>query len=361
MKPKTIQSILAAALLAPGALFAQTTATTTPVGYVSLTVPANSDSTVGQPLHRSPQFAATGTVSGNAVTVSGGMVASQFVYAPPTQNNAYYLLIKSAGAFNGRYFEVTANTTTQITLDTDIQAAGAPSTISFEVIPYHTLNTLFPNGQGVGVATDILEPTGLVQFRNNNVGVNRGIGSNFFYYQGTEEQGSGWYNNDDLSLGLQNNATIDPYIAVRVRNLEATTKTVVITGTVPTYTVQTPITTAAVANDNYLSVQYPVDVSLSESGLVGSGVVSATDILEPVDLVMVFNDDASGFNKPLVSFYFHYTGTDEQGTGWYNNDNLALGLQNNTKVFKAGRTFVIRKGVGTPGTTNSASTIPYSF
>ena len=35
MKPKSIKSLLALALLAPGALFAQTTAKTTPVGYVT--------------------------------------------------------------------------------------------------------------------------------------------------------------------------------------------------------------------------------------------------------------------------------------------------------------------------------------
>lgn len=355
-----MQALVVAALFTSGNAFGQITATSDPVGYVSLTVPANSDSTIGQPLHRPSAFSASGTVAGATVTVSGGLVANQFVFAALAQTNAYYLLIKSAGAFNGRYFEVLGNTTTVITLDTDIQALGAPSTITFEVIPYHTLNTLFPNGQGVGVTADIYEPSGLVQFKSMNIGVNRTIATNYFYYQGTEEVGTGWYNNDNLSLGLQNNSTVDPYVAVQVRNLENSPKTVVLSGVVPTYSVKTPIVTANVSNDNHLSVQYPLDVTLAQSGLAGNGVRAASDIYEPIDLLMVYNDTATDVNKPISKIYFYYVGTEEAGTGWYDNDNLSLGLQNNTAVLKAGRTFVIRRSAGTPGTSQASSNIPYT-
>lgn len=361
MKTNKLLPLLVASFLAPIALHAQNTATTTPVGYVSLDVPAGSDTTVGQPLHRPTELSSSGVVSGSTVTIPGTIVANQFVYSPPTQRNAYFLLIKTEGSNNGRYFEVVSNTTNQIVLDTNLENAGITGTIAFDVIPYHTLNTLFPNGVGVGVSTDILEPVGLVQFRSNSTGVNRPVAANFFYYDGTEEAGTGWYNNDDLSAGLQNDATIDPFSAIRIRNFENTGKTAVLSGTVPNFAVNTPIVTASVRNDNYVSVQYPVDVTLAQSGLAGTGVRAATDILEPVDLLMVFDDTARGRNKPLLKVYFYYEGTEEAGTGWYDNNDLSLGLQDNVPVLKAGRTYVIRKAAGTPGTAIVKSQIPYTL
>ncbi len=354
---RTITIFALACLTAPQALLAQVY--TEPAGYVSLTVPANSDSTIGHPLFRASEYAASGNVSGAVITVTTNLVTDQFVYAPPTQPKSYFLLIKTAGAFEGRYFDVIDNSTTTITLDTDLTALGAPASISFEVIPFHTLNSLFPSGAGVGVSTDIFEPLGLVQVRSLAAGVNRPIAASYFYYQGTEEAGTGWYNNDNLALGLQNNATIDPYLAVRIRNLEASAKTVTISGTVPSSKITTPIVTSNVENDNYLSVQHPVNLTLAQSGLAGNGVRSSTDIFEPVDLLMVYNDDVTGINKPLAKFYFHYVGTEEAGTGWYDNDNLSLGLQNNQPVLKAGRTYVIRRAAGTPGTVIAVTPLPY--
>jgi uncharacterized protein (TIGR02597 family) len=361
MKTNSLLPLLAASLLAPGALLAQNTATTTPVGYVSLNVPANSDTTVGQPLHRSSEFSSSGVVSGNTVTISGTLTANRFVYSPPAQRNAYFLLVKSDGANNGRYFEVVSNTSNQFILETNIETAGITGTITFDIIPYHTLNSLFPGGAGVGISEDILEPAGLVQFRSNATGVNRPVVANFFYYQGTEESGTGWYNNDDLSTGLQDDATIDPHTAIRIRNLQNVAKTALISGTVPAFSATSPVVTASVRNDNYISVQYPVDVTLAQSGLAGSGVRAASDILEPVDLLMVFDDTATGRNKPLIKVYFYYEGEEEAGTGWYDNNNLSLGVQDNVPVLKAGRTYVIRKAAGTPGTTVVKSQLPYNL
>ena len=69
MKPYTY-SILAAAL-ACGMAQGAATAYTTPVGYVSLTIPASADSTVGQPLHRPTAFAGISTgITDDTVSVA---------------------------------------------------------------------------------------------------------------------------------------------------------------------------------------------------------------------------------------------------------------------------------------------------
>jgi len=360
MKTKLTYSLLAAAAaccMAQG----QTTAYTTPVGYVTLDIPANSDSHVGQPLIR--EIAYQGVASsavGSVVNLaqSASLIANQFVYAPPAQAKSYYLQVVG-GSLNGRYFDVVSNTTTSITIDNggvDISAVT-----DFKVIPYWTLGTLFPGGTGVGTTEDIFEPNGLVQFKDPAAtGANRPAPKSYFHYTGSDESGTGWYDNDNVAEGVQDNLTIDPFIAARVRNF-GSLKQVVVSGSVPTSAVAVPVVTAAVTNDNYLSVQYPMDVTLAGSGL-SAVVTPSTDIFEPVDLVQIYNETASGRNKAIVATYFYYTGNEEAGTGWYDNDNVAAGLQDNVVgILKAGRTFTVRKSAGTPGTSQAIATPPYSL
>ena len=360
MKTSISYSLLAAAM-ACGLAQGQTTAYTTPVGYVTVDIPANSDSNVGQPLTRPPALQALATsAAAGIVTVpaSAGLVADQFVFSAPTQVNSYYLLVRG-GSLNGRIFDIVDNSTTTITIDSG--AVNISSITNFSVIPFWTLSTLFPGGAGVGNSVDIFEANGLVQFKSPDAtGINRPILKNYFHYTGTDEAGTGWYDNDDLSLGLQNNLTIDPSLAARIRNNGAL-KQVVISGQVPASSLTTPIVTAATANDNYVTVQFPLNVTLAQSGLAAV-VTPSTDIFEAIDLVQIFDETAPGINKPVLNSYFYYTGTEEAGTGWYNNDDLSLGLQDNVGgILKAGRVFTVRKGAGTPGTSFVLTAPPYSL
>lgn len=348
-----------AAALACGMANAQT-AYTTPVGYVTLEIPANSDSNVGQPLHRPTAFqgSASSVLGGVISLASASLTANQFVYSSPSQPNSYYVQV-TAGALAGRIFDVVSNTTDSITVDNG--SADITSITTFKVIPYWTLGTLFPAGAGVGDSADIFEPNGLVQFKSpDDTGINRPIAKNYFHYTGTEEAGTGWYDNDDLSLGLQNDLTIDPFLAARVRNNGAL-KSVVVTGEVPSVASVTPVVTASAANDNYVTVQFPVDVTLAESGL-SSIVTPSTDIFEAVDLVQIFDETGTGINKPVSATYFYYTGTEEAGTGWYNNDDLSLGLQDNVEgILKAGRVYTLRKSAGSAGTSYAVTQPPYTL
>jgi uncharacterized protein (TIGR02597 family) len=199
-----------------------------------------------------------------------------------------------------------------------------------------------------------------VQFRSLSVGQDRAASSTYFYYSGAEEAGTGWYNNDNLGAGIQNDLTIDPSMMATVRNLQGTANTVVVTGEVPTVTVKTPMITGASTNDNYLNTQLPIDITLGASGL-SSVLTPATDIFSPIDIVFVYNDATAGFDKASFRTFFYYTGADEAGTGWYDNDNLGAGLQDASAVLKAGRAYVIRRAAGTPGTAQVATTIPYSL
>jgi uncharacterized protein (TIGR02597 family) len=359
MKTSISYSLIAAAM-ACGLALGQTTAYTTPVGYVTLDIPANSDSHVGQPLIREVAFAGSAaSVAGGVITLSSSaLTVDQFVYSSPTQPKSYYLQAVG-GSLDGRYFDVISNTATSITVDNG--ATDLSAVVNFKVIPYWTLGTMFPDGAGVGTTADVFEPNGLVQFKDPAAtGPNRPAPKSYFHYTGPDEAGTGWYDNDNVAAGLQNNLTVDPFLTARIRNFGAL-KQVVISGTVPSSAVASPVVTAAVTNDNYLSVQFPTDVTLAGSGLAAV-LTPSTDIFEPIDLVQVYNETAQGQNKAVVATYFYYTGTEEAGTGWYDNDNVAAGLQNNTVgILKAGRAYTVRKAAGTPVTRQAVSTPSYSL
>jgi uncharacterized protein (TIGR02597 family) len=362
---KYLSYSLILATAATGLAHGAATAYTTPVGYVSVAIPASGDSTIGQPLHRSPLFTGASIgINGDVISVApGSFTVNQLAYAKPVQTNTYYALVTS-GPLAGRYYEISSNGTDSVTIvpeSSTLQAQGFTAATTFSVIPYWTLNTLFPAGSGVGVTTaDIFSPVSLVQFRSLAIGKDRAASSTYFYYNGTEEAGTGWYNNDDLGAGIQNDLVIDPSLMATVRNLQPIPKTATISGTVPSVVVKTPLITGGSTNDNYLNPQLPIDLTLAGSG-ISSVITPATDIFSPVDTVFVYNDSVSSFDKAAFRTFFYYVGTEEAGTGWYDNDDLGAGLQNNSPVLKAGRAFVIRKAAGTPTITQFSTPLPYSL
>jgi len=120
MKPLTYSLIAAA--LACGFAAAQTTAYTTPVGYVSLgdttagqpAVKANTDVFISIPLLNSATYAGTvASIAGNTITLSGtpGFTAGQFA----TPATPYYAMIES-GAKAGQISIVSANGTGDVTV-----------------------------------------------------------------------------------------------------------------------------------------------------------------------------------------------------------------------------------------------------
>lgn len=357
---------LLAAIAATGMASAQTqTAYTAPVGYVTLSVPASGDTNIGQPLQRSSIFAgAASAVSTTTVSIStSSLSVNQFQYSPPTQTNSYYLRVTS-GSLSGRIFEIVSNTADSITLDTDVQVLGLTAAATFTVTPYWTLGTLFPAGAGVGASVDELEPVAFVSFVDYAAsGANKSAATTYFYYQGSGLAGNGWYNNDNTAAGKQDDLTLEPFQIAIIRNLEATSKEVVISGVVPTVKTESLVFGKTSVNDSYFSLQIPVDVTLGQSGLVSSGAVAtSTDELEPVDFVSTFDETASQYNKSATKTYFHYTGSALDGTGWYDNDNTAAGKQDNVISLKAGRQILVRKSpVVAPSTTPNLTPIPYSL
>jgi uncharacterized protein (TIGR02597 family) len=352
----TIYSILAAA--ACGMAFGQT-AYTTPVGYLTVDVPANADTTVTPGLTRSPLHAGASTgISGDDVSVTGLTAGS---FASP--NPACYLKVTS-GPLEGAFFPITANTSSTITVEagnSTLQALGFLSGNSIKVIPYWTLNTLFPAGAGVGGTADALAPTSFVLESDfSGTGPNRASGKLFFYCTGDTELDlpAGWYDNADPFAGTVNDTPIDPTIQYTIRSVAAAS--VVVTGEVPATDAVAEIVTAVTTNDNYMAAPYPIDISLQESGL--QSVIAATsDALAPTEFVFVYDDAVAGFNKSASAAYFYCSGDTELDlpAGWYDNADPFAGVVT-TKILKAGRAFIVRKAPGTSGVLDWTAPVPYT-
>lgn len=358
MKTKISYSLLAAAM-ACGFAHGQT-AYTTPVGYTSLVIPASSDTTFTVPLSVAPLLQAASTaIAGNTITVAAtGAATNAFTNVPVDGNAKCYVLVGS-GPLAGLRYPVTANDGTTVTVDggaTTLQAQGFAIGNTLSVVPYWTLATLFPGGAGVGVSADIFDPSATILVsEQENVGPNRSSAAAYFFSDGTSGP-VGWLDANDPEGPLQNAVAIDPAITHRIRSSAANTFTS--SGTVPSVALRAKLLTAAGTNDEYLGAAYPIDVSLQDSGLQ-SAVVASPDIFDPVDTVLVFNDEATGFNKGSSAAYFYSDGSSGP-VGWLD-ANDPEGPIVTGKVIKAGRAFTVRKAGGTPGTTTWTAPIPYSL
>jgi len=356
MKTSISYSLIAAAM-ACGLANAQT-AYTIPVGYISLDVPANADTTINAPLQRPTSYAGASTsIAGNVVGATG-LVASGFV------TPACYLKITS-GSLAGNTFPIVSNTTSSITVlsgAVSLQALGFVAGNTFDVIPFWTLNTLFPAGAGVGGTSDALNPTSYVLVSDYvGIGADRASGQAFIYCTGDAELGlvAGWYDNADPFSGTKNDVPIDPSIQYTIRAVNSATVT--ISGQVPSTNAATEVVKAAVTNDNYLATPFPVDISLSQSGL--QSVIAATsDALNPTEYVFTYNNTATGYNKSAGAAYFYCSGDAELGlaAGWYDNADPFSGIVTGN-VLQAGRCFILRKSPSTLGTLDWTSPLPYSL
>ena len=361
MKP--IQSaIIAAALM--GYASAQT-ATTAPVGYTTLTVPAGSDTTISPSLERSHLHQANALgISSNILTTSG-LTADDFV-----TTQCYLQVVTCAGTpgLIGKRFPVDANTTTTITVDagvTTLQAQGFATGDKFKVVPYWTLATLFPAGAGVGSTNDVFTIDSLVYAVDNGTyGTNKPASASYFYCSGDESNGvvAGWYDASDAFGASLDNLVIDPTIMYQIRNGAASDNTVTVTGQVPDVKSLALVPVTTEPNDINLGVALPVDTSLQNSGLQ-SVIQGTSDVFTIDELVFVYDDVGIGQNKPGSVSYFYCTGDEANGVvaGWYDAAD-AFGAPVTENVLKAGRCITIRKAAsGSESVLNWTLPLPYTL
>jgi uncharacterized protein (TIGR02597 family) len=342
----SVLALLAAVSSVP-ALQAQT-ATTDPVGFVSYTVNANSDQKIGVPMTQGNVF------SGVAGTVSGTTVSSTGIPSLSGKN----LLLVTSGSASGSWEEVSSSTGTSVVLAAPI--SGFAANDSFVIRPFWTLSTLFPNGGAVPNSPDVENPRGLVLLNDlAAVGINPASGASYFYTDGSGGLlTAGWYANGTFEAA--NNVVISPESFITVRNLTASIVNVSFVGSVPvkTSTVEV-VARAAGQQDNLILNQFPAAVRLADAGLVTSGAIrNSPDVENPVDLLLVYNQNSNGLNPASSASYFYTNGSGLLPAGWYANGTFEAA--DNVQI-PAGAAIVIRKGAGTSSVTKFTPALPYSL
>jgi len=152
MKKLWVGAVLAATAMSMHA-YADTVTSVNVVGYVNLTVYGGSNDTytlIAAPMTKVP--VARGTITANTTTTitdsSAAWAVNAFavggVAAGETGSSTYYVEVTS-GTFEGRHFYISANTATELTLDTaltDINA-GDLNNATYKIIPANRIRDIF--------------------------------------------------------------------------------------------------------------------------------------------------------------------------------------------------------------------------
>lgn len=307
------------------------TATTDPVGFVSVTVPAQSDAVLAVPLNRSAAFKGKiQTISSNVITVAGtpAWTANQFVQAIPTQNDTFAIQI-ATGTKEGLIAKVTANGTNTLTVQFDagddltgvksVDVDGVLNADEIDVLPYWTPASLISAVPTTG--------TQLLFFPSSVAGTNLAAGT-IYVFNGTEwRQGATPVGNVPLGFGQ----------AFIVRNNGGVPQTLSLVGSVPMAKHRTKIYTLAASSatnqqqDNWIGYVSPVPETIGDLGLgFNAG-----------DQMLVFDNASTGKNK-AAAIVLVWTGVDwKQGAT----------VVTNTFQLQPGFGYVYRKkGTGTPQT-----------
>lgn len=320
---------------------------TDPVGFVTTNTPAGDDALIGLPLKQAPALAgAADSVADAVVTVTATLTVDGF-------NNTHYALATS-GANAGQWSEVTDTDTNTFTTAEVLLAA----TDTFEIIPFWTLATAFPNGDGIGVTADPFNPETTVSTNNvAAVGINLSTAATYFYFPGPTPVSAGWYQTG--SFAASDGVRLSPDTYLTIRNDSSSALSTVTSGTVPVSVVGTTVIgLAAQDQDNQLANPYPAPLTLSTSGLTDV-VAPAADPFNPLDTVLIYDiEGSSGQNISAAATYFYFPGPTPVAAGWYQTGSFA---ESDAVEIPAGGAFVIRKGAGDDEELKWNPPVPYTL
>jgi uncharacterized protein (TIGR02597 family) len=309
---------------------------------------ANSDTVVSLPVARASVYVDTlSAVSGTLLTVSGapGWTTDQFVKSLPSQPDTYYVQFKT-GTAAGRFYTVTANGASTLTVDWNGETAEAAAGDQFELIPYWSLITLFP-ASDAGTSFVATTDTGDIKTQVRTldpafVGTNPSVAASYYFYNGA------WREANQPTTDSFDSTALPPDTFFRLRNI-ATASTLTVVGSVVTGSLAITVNALGGTSkqDNAIALRFAGTVTLAQSNLVGSGAFQAsTSALLRKDELHVFDNTVAGYNKTPVAIYYYYNG------GWRKAGAAVTTNYGSEAVFTPGSGVVLRKS----GTGSSAAT-----
>jgi uncharacterized protein (TIGR02597 family) len=315
---KFIALLSGAALLASSA-FAQTVATD-PVGYVTVTVEANSDAVVSAVMARAASY--SGTIASiddaDTITLSAipGFTPDEFAPTDEFGNNSYYVQFTS-GDREGLWAIISGNTSSALDLTFVNQDLGSVvddqvlAGDAVAIIPFWTPATLYPDA-------DVANLSELLVFSRTVAGINLSASATYVSFDTF-----GWYNGGTPV----DNFPIYPDESMVFRNKSASPQQLTQAGTVPMAAFRTVLALVAggTQQDIRLTSGLPLNVTLQEIadlGASGDG-----------DQILIFDNTLTGENKSasITVTYF-------DGFGWYNG-----GTPMNSYALAPGQGIVYRK------------------
>jgi hypothetical protein len=257
MKPKSIKSLLALALLAPGVLFAQTTAKTTPVGYITHTAAGNTaQNPSGADTYLAPSLIPSAILSAAPSVNPSGLTQVTFSGSVPVGLVGVHILEITNGAHEGFWTEVTATTATTVTVASALPT-GLDTSTKLVLRKLPTLGSWVGSSMiasGLSVVDGVnANPPDEIQLFNS---VTQSAQTAVYVTTGAGVPVDGWY--DFVTQQDLTDEPIYPGEAVVVKRYSSSPLTFVSSGEVKTTKTQVDIR----PNFNWVGSPYAVDSNL---------------------------------------------------------------------------------------------------
>jgi len=273
-----------------------------------------------------------------------GWTTNQFVKSLPSQLDTYCVQFKT-GSAAGHFYTVTANAVATLTVDWNGETPSVVAGDQFELTPYWTLGTLFPaTDAGVSFTastSSLLRNTELLFPDLTSVGINLPAASTYYFFNGA------WRKVGQPATTSFDSTVLTPDSYFLQRNKAAASQ-LTIMGSVVTG----PLAAAIIAQggstkqDNPIALRFGGTVTLAQSNLVASGAFQASSSsLLRKDELYVFDNTASGINKPAAATYYFFNGA------WRKVGSAATLDFGADAVFTPGTGVILRKagtGAGNP-------------
>lgn len=306
MKTKTLKLLGCAVLSGLFAFVSQAqSVSSTPVGYVTLTINGDGYTALSNPLENAVVYSGTASsVSGATITASFSMTDSELSGTDPNGNSTYYVQTT-----DGIILDITANSASTITVASDVSSLVSADD-SITVKQHSTLSDLLGSDNSIGLTSGgDVNSSDIVYIMSGD-----GAGSYSAYYYQTDPfggflGGDGWRIGGD-SFTDMSGVTVAADDGVIVKRITAGDLSFVVTGTVNSNNHRRDLP----AGFSLISYPFPVETTLDDSGIFSSsnGYVSGGDIN---------SSDAVYVISPAGAFTLYYRQTDPfggflGGDGW---------------------------------------------
>ena len=316
MKTKISYSLLAAAM-ACGLAYGQTTAYTTPVGYVSLgdtttgqpAVKANTDVWISIPLAKSPIFAGPiSSVVGSTINLAGSPALGDLLLVPHT-------VTIQTGVGEGIVAMITANTANSVTISVPPgdSLAGVVSPDQVKIAPAWTVVGLL--GTSLGIGTTLFTYPSTSALNPSSEGI-------------YDFDGINWIDSVNTGAAADNDILFPGETLVLRNGTNTPIPSLVITGEVPTANSRIVVSAnGASGADNAISYFSPVGESIGNSSL--------SAFAQTGDTLFGFDNNAPGINKSSSSIHDYDNGD------WI--DSVNSGSADNEFPLGVGQGFILRR------------------